>query len=176
MWYVSVGCAEMHTVRPIDIQTITFFISASKQDREPQNAARWCPGVDENKAIATLLSYQASDVVWRLYTTPNIGKCLNVERPYGMLCEVRKRHNRDCTSCDGCNLWLLLMRCRLQAVGCFAQNLQHIFCRMCQCMEATTFCLQQLALCTTSFAVLAEISLRSPRSFFTFTIKKYTQD
>ena len=33
---------------------------------------------DESKAIATHLSDQASDIVWRFYTAPNIGKRLNV--------------------------------------------------------------------------------------------------
>ena len=35
-------------------------------------------GIDKSKATANLLSDQASDIVWRLYTTPHIGKSLNV--------------------------------------------------------------------------------------------------
>ena len=59
-------------------QIITFFITVLNHDPKQQHAPKWCPGVDKSKAIATLLSDQASDIVTRLYTVPNIEMRLNI--------------------------------------------------------------------------------------------------
>ena len=58
--------------------------SVSKQVQEQQHAKRQRPGVDTRQAIAALLPDEASDIVWRLNKSPNIGKCLNVFRSYDL--------------------------------------------------------------------------------------------
>ena len=68
----------------LNAQTITIFVSILKQDPDQQHAQWWCPRVDKSKAIVIILLDQASGIVWRLYTAPNIGNRLNVMRPYGM--------------------------------------------------------------------------------------------
>ena len=72
------------TVSPLSIQTITVFISVLNHDPEQQHASKWYPGVVKSKAIATLLSDQASDIVPRLYTAPTIGKRVNIYRKYSI--------------------------------------------------------------------------------------------
>ena len=77
----------LNTVWPLNIQTTTFFISVLKQDPAQQHATKKCPGVDKSKAIATLPSDHASDIVRRLCTAPSIGKGLYVcMKLYGMKC------------------------------------------------------------------------------------------
>ena len=66
------------TIRPLNIEAVTFFNSVLKQDPKQQHAKKSHPCVDKSKAVAMLLSHGASDIVWRLYTTGNIGKYLNV--------------------------------------------------------------------------------------------------
>ena len=39
--------------------------------------------LDKSNAVVTLLSDQATDIVWRLHTSPNIGKRLNIKRSHG---------------------------------------------------------------------------------------------
>ena len=56
------------------------------RDRRPNvslQMVRHCVG--KSKEVATPLSDQASDIVWRLYMAPNIGKCLYVDRSYLLL-------------------------------------------------------------------------------------------
>ena len=56
------------TALPLNVQTITFFISVLNYDPAQQHAPKLFPGVRRNKAIVTLLSDQASDIVSRLST------------------------------------------------------------------------------------------------------------
>ena len=67
-----------HTVRRLNIHTITFLTRNWKQDTEHQHAKQWCLCVDESKAITNVASDRASDIVWRLYSAPYTGKHLSV--------------------------------------------------------------------------------------------------
>ena len=44
------------TIRPLNIQTSTFFISVLNQDPQEQHAKRDCPRVDKSKATVAVLS------------------------------------------------------------------------------------------------------------------------
>ena len=76
--------SQQRIIWPLRTQTITFFISDSKQDTEQVHATIWCPGVNKRKVIVILFSDQASHTARQLYKAPNIRKCLNVLRSYGM--------------------------------------------------------------------------------------------
>ena len=51
---------------------MTFFSSVLNHGPEQEHASKLGPGVDKSKGIATLSSDQASDIVLRLYTAPNV--------------------------------------------------------------------------------------------------------